>query len=720
MADAVEFSPGRREFVRSAAGLTGLWGLYAAGNARAALPLEAASAEANPAETTAQGGAKRPNVLLILADDLGWSDLGCYGGEIQTPNLDALAKNGLRFTQFYNSARCCPSRAALLTGVNPHQAGFPDMAGTLPANVVTLPEVLKTVGYHTYMVGKWHLGNQSTPVTRGFDEFYGMIGGFNTYWKEDPYYTRLPNDRPKRSYEPGTFYSTNVFGDYALDFLEQGRASGKPWFLYLAWNAPHFPLHAPEEAIAKYEALYREKGWDAVRAERLARQKKLGLVPSDLALPPRGTTPPNFINTQTGWANKDIPAWNTLPAARRTDLARRMAVYAACVDLMDQNIGRVFEQLRKTGEWENTIVLFLSDNGACAEWDAFGFDQLDSPKNVVHTGEDLKKVGGPDSYISYGSGWANACDTPWRLFKHYAEEGGIRTPLIAHWPKGLQTKAGTLTTTPGFITDFMPTLVEVCGAQYPTKRNNVSVLPPEGESLVPTFTGRGLKNRILCVEHEGNRMVREGDWKLVAQKNRRWELYHLAKDPAETANLAAQEPQRVQKMASDWDAWAVRCNVIPKAPAHPNPTPAVPTPQIANRSLVIHCEVAGAGENRSGVLLAQGGNQQGYALYLQSGKPVFAVRRNGVVTEITAPRARPSQFMLEARLEKDGAMTLAVGGTVIARGKAGGLIPVQPKDPLTVGEDTLSAVGNYAPPNRFTGTVKNVHVRTAGEAEAAD
>ncbi|MBC8138604.1 MAG: arylsulfatase [Fibrella sp.] len=648
--------------------------------------------------------AVRPNVLLILADDVGWSDLGCYGGEIRTPNLDALAHDGLRFTQFYNSARCSPSRAGILTGLQPHQVGVPVLDSPLNDRCVTLPEVLGGAGYRTYMVGKWHLTGESTPIMRGFDEFYGMLGGFNTYWEEEPYQTRLPAGRPKRTYAKGEFYSTNAFGDYALDFLEEGRKSNKPWFLYLSFNAPHFPLHAPEVAIQKYETLYQTKGWDAIRADRLARQKRLGLVPTDLELPPRDVVPANFINRQTGWADKEIPAWDSLPADRRDDLARRMAIYAAATDIMDQNIGRVMAQLKKTGEWDNTIILFLSDNGACAEWDPYGFDQLDSPKNVLHTGEGLKRAGGPDSYISYGSGWANASNTPWRLFKHYAEEGGIRTPMIVHWPYGLKTKAGAFATDPGHITDFMPTLVELCGARYPEERNGVSILPTEGESLVPAFRGKSIKPRVLCVEHEGNRMVREGDWKLVARSGKPWELYHLPKDPAEMVNLAAREPGRVRKMSAAWDSWAVRCNVIPR-----------PTPEIANRPLTIRCDVLPTTEDSTGVILAQGGNQRGYALHLKAGVPIFSVRENGKLYAIAATKVTTGRFSLEARLAKDGAMTLAVDRKVVARGKASGMITAQPKDGLSIGEDTLSPVGDYSAPNSFRGKVENVRVDTGGD-----
>ncbi len=568
--------------------------------------------------------AARPNVLIILADDLGWSDVGCYGSEIRTPNLDALASDGLRFTQFYNSARCSPSRASLLTGLNPHQVGVPLLSTALNDRCVTLAEVLKPAGYHTYMVGKWHLSEQKTPTMRGFDEFYGMLGGFNTYWKEDPFYTRLPANHPKRLYPPDAFYSSNVFGDYALDFMSQGHASGQPWFLYLAFNAAHFPLGAPEETIQKYETMYREKGWDAIRVDRLARQKRLGLVPANMALTPRSEVPANFINRQTGWADKQNPAWASLPADRQADLARRMAVYAAAIEIMDRNIGRIIAHLKETGEWNNTLICFLSDNGACAEWDPYGFDKLDSPLNILHTGAELKKVGGPDSYTSYGSGWANASNTPWRLYKHYAQEGGIRTPMIVHWPAGLKTRPGGTTASLGYVTDFMPTLLKVCHAVYPTERNGVNLLAVEGESLTPAFSGANPVPRILCIEHEGNRTVRAGDWKLVALANKPWELYDLKNDPTEMHDQAAMEPTRVQQLSDAWDAWAVRCNVRPRQ-----------SPQIAGQPLVVRCEVTQVVGN--GVILAQGGNKQGYALYLQNGRPVFSVREDGRLFSAVGP-----------------------------------------------------------------------------------
>lgn len=666
-------------------------------------PLAKAKTPLNPA---------RPNVLLILADDLGWSDIGCFGSEIQTPNLDALAQSGLTFPQFYNSARCCPTRASLLTGLVPHQAGFPDMSGTLSQNCVTLPEVLGDAGYSTSMVGKWHLGSESTPVNRGFGEFYGMLGGFNSFWEENPWYKRLPADHPKRQYKAGEFYSTDAFADYSIDFIDQSKQSGKPWFQYLAFNAAHFPLQAPEADIAKYEKVYAQ-GWDVIREQRLARQKQLGLMPRDLALTPRSTIPRNRINVQTGWADKDNPAWDSLPADRRADLARRMAVYGAMVDHMDQAIGRVVTHLKATRQYDNTLIFFLSDNGACAEWDPFGFDELDSPRNILHTGAELKKIGTQESYVSYGSGWANACNTPWRLYKHYAQEGGVRTQLIVHWPQGLKTKAGARSELPGSIADFMPTLVAVAGAKYPQERNGQKILPLQGANLLPIFQGKTLPPHPIYMEHEGNRMVREANWKLVALDGKPWELYNLSNDPTEMHDLATRETDRAQKMGADWETWAENSMVKPnggqKAPATVNTVKnSDSSPQIVGKALKITCDVTP--DAPDGVILAQGGNQRGYALSLRDGKPVFSVRQAKKLFLATAPTAPQGHFSLEAHLEPDGVMTLSVNGKIVARGKAPGVFTAQPADELSIGEDILSAVGDYAAPHPFKGRIENVKV----------
>ncbi len=506
----------------------------------------------------------KPNILLILADDLGYSDLGCYGGEIKTPNLDALAAGGLRFTQFYNSARCCPSRASLMTGLYPHQAGIglmdgddglPGYRGHLTERCVTLAEVLKPAGYRSLAVGKWHLGRPG-PIERGFDEFYGFVVGHSVNcWNENAF-ARLPAGRPKRSYGEGKFYATDAITDHALDFLGSARGEkDRPWFLYLAYNAPHFPLQAPKGEIARYADLY-TKGWDKIREERFARQKQLGLLDERWPLTPRSEFQGGAGNTNSG-VN---PAWDSLPPERRADLARRMAIFAAMVDRMDQNIGRVLADLRAHGELDNTLIFFLSDNGACAEWDPFGFDVKSGPNNILHRGAELEQMGGPNSHLSYGSGWANACNTPWRLYKHYTHEGGISTPLIVHWPAVMKRQAEP-DTRPGHLVDIMATCAEVAGAVYPKTFNGHDILPPEGRSLLPALRGEPAQPRTLFFEHEGNRAASESRWKLVAKKDGPWELYDAEADRTELKNLAAAHPDVVVKLAKLWDDWAERCFV---------------------------------------------------------------------------------------------------------------------------------------------------------------
>jgi Sulfatase len=360
----------------------------------------------------------------------------------------------------------------------------------------------------------------------------------------------------------------------------------------------------------------------------------------------------------------------------------------------------VLAHLKKTKQLDNTLIFFLSDNGGCAEWDPWGFDESSGPKNMLHSGADLKTVGGPQSYISYGSGWANVSNTPWRLYKHYNHEGGIRTPLIVHWPEGVKTKPGALTTQPGYITDFMPTLLELCGASYPSGK-----LALEGVNLTPALVGKPLPPRLICIEHEGNKSVRDGDWKLVGLSGKPWELYNLKLDPTELTNLASREPARVAALSRAWDAWVERCNVVQAKPE----TEAVPTPQIANKALLIQCDLLA--ESRNGVVLAQGGQQNGYALHLKDGKLIFSVRIEQELTTITASEPLPlGRCHLEARLARDGAMTLLVNAKTVAMGKASGLIPTQPQDGLSIGRDEKTAVGDYTAPNSLSGTVTNVKV----------
>jgi arylsulfatase len=508
--------------------------------------------------------ADRPNLVLILADDLGYSDIGPFGGEIRTPNLDRLAAGGLRLTRFYNGARCCPSRAALLTGLYAHQAGVGGMdndtgrrgyRGHLVDECVTIAEVLRPAGYRTYLAGKWHLA-QPGPVARGFDEAFTFRGGMTSFWDPASYF-RLPEGQRPRSYPPGQFYATDAITDHALDFVADARRAGKPFFLYLAYNAPHFPLQAPEADVAKYAERYRA-GWDAIRTERHDRMKALGLIPQGTPLTPLS----GYDGYHEQGPHGTNPPWDSLPEARRNDLARRMAIFAAMVDRMDQNIGRVVEDLRKNGELDNTLILFFTDNGACAEWDPNGFDGKSGPDNVLHEGASLATIGGPSSYISYGSGWANLGTTPWRMYKHYTHEGGISTPFIAHWPAGT-SRRGEIDDRVAHIIDVIPTFVEVAGATYPTRLRDHDVLPLEGRSLVPALRGAPAEPRRLFWEHEGNLAVRDGKWKLVARKGRPWELYDIDADRAELHNLAAAERERVIAMAKLWDEWAARCHVEP-------------------------------------------------------------------------------------------------------------------------------------------------------------
>src|SRR5688572_8618929 len=507
---------------------------------------------------------KRPNILLVVADDLGYSDLGCFGGEIQTPNLDTLASNGVRFTQFYSTARCCPSRASILTGQYPHRVGIghmvtdlghPGYRGRLSEDAATIAEVLKPSGYRTYMSGKWHLGTDD-PTRHGFEQFYGTLISAATFWDQAGY-LRRPQGSSTRSYDPGAFYGTDALTDYAVHFLENARTTpGQPWFLYVAYNAPHFPLHARREDIAKYRSRY-QTGWDALRGERLAKMKRLGVVEGRTRLSPRSKFT-NFGETQSA----ENPPWDTLPEDRRTDLAMRMAIYAAMVDRMDQNIGRITAGLRDRGELENTLILFMSDNGACAEWDPFGFDVRSSANNILHRGADLERMGSPGTYHSFGSGWANASNTPWRMYKHYSHEGGISTPLIVHWPAGIRRR-NVIENTPAHLIDLMPTIVEASGASYPQRLGMRSILPMAGMSLMAALRGRRPPTRTLYFEHKGTRAVREGRYKLTALRGQSWKLYDIDRDRTEMEDLAAKQPKLVESLAMKWDAWASENQVTP-------------------------------------------------------------------------------------------------------------------------------------------------------------
>jgi arylsulfatase len=540
----------------------------------------------------------RPNVLIILADDLGFSDLGCYGGEIRTPNLDRLAADGLRFTQAYNSSRCCPSRASLLTGLYPHQAGVGRFVGEptgllgyqghLTDRCVTLAEVLRPAGYSTYACGKWHV-NEPGPIARGFEEFYGFVHGYSVNSWEPRMMIRLPEGRPQRTYPPGKYFATDAITDHALDFLDIARSKQRPWLLYVAYQAVHFPVQAPAELAARYVPTY-ERGWDVLRAERLARMKKLGIIPEQLNLPARGPIDDPAVAKRHGSLTADgaNPAWDSLDAKRRADLAQRMAVYAAMTEGMDANVGRLIESLKTHGEWENTLILFLSDNGACAEWEPFGFDldprRFRNPKpghgidggtpgapNVLHEGGELAAMGGPESLFSYGSGWANLSNTPLSMYKHYAHEGGVRSPLIAHWPARIKDPGGFRNQVV-HVMDIMGTCVDVGKANYRKSFAGHEVLPMEGRSLVPALLNQPAQSRTLIFEHEHNAAIRRGDWKLVGKNvlardgvkpGGQWQLYNLANDPAEQHDLASANPNIVKELNDKFLAEARRTLVLP-------------------------------------------------------------------------------------------------------------------------------------------------------------
>lgn len=512
----------------------------------------------------AAAAAKRPNIVVILADDMGFSDIGCYGGEIDTPNLNRLAKGGIRFTQFYNTARCCPTRSSLLTGLYPHQTGMghmvntgrkdlPGYTGDLSRSSVTIAEVMKAAGYRTYMSGKWHV----TPVTeskhnwprqRGFDRFFGTIHGAGSFY--DPATLVRENEmiQPDR---PDFFY-TDAIAENACSFIDSNVRGQDPFFLYCAFTSPHWPLHAIEKDIAKYKGRYRD-GWDALRVERHRRMIDSGVVDNRWKLTTR---------------DPRVPAWASTPSKEWQQ--RRMEVYAAQIDRMDQSIGRILAKIREAGAEENTLILFLSDNGGCAEEMASrGPLPLHIPAKTrdgrpVVRGNDPKIMAGPeDTYQSYGIGWANASNTPFRLYKHWVHEGGIATPLIAHWPAAIR-KRGGFSHQPGHLIDIMATCCEAGGATYPAEYQGTPIQPPEGRSLLPILRGgKRPDHPEIYWEHEGNRAVRQGKWKLVSRHPGNWELFDLEADRTETEDLVVKNSAKAQELAAKWNAWATRCHVVP-------------------------------------------------------------------------------------------------------------------------------------------------------------
>lgn len=501
----------------------------------------------------------RPNIVVLFADDMGFSDIGSFGSEIETPNLDRMAANGLRYTHFYNTGRCCPSRASILTGLYSHQADIGHMAGDLGVKgyrdrlsfeSVTMAEVLGASGYHTIMTGKWHLGwrDEGSPTARGFQHFYGTRGYIDSYYtivsRTEIYLGEelvLPvTETPVNHLKPEEeWYTTDVFTDYALHFIDEVRKEDNaPFFLYLAYNAPHFPLHGKPEDTAKYRGKYKE-GWQKFREQRHRKLQELGIIDEEWALSPL-----------------EVDAWNSLTEAQQDDLDFKMALFAGIIDRLDRNVGRVMDHLESIGELENTLIVFVSDNGGTKETGLFG---IKGDKNKVENYDEWARVGGWTS--SYGQGWANLSNAPFRRYKRENHEGGISAPFIVHWPAKIG-EGGGLRNQVAHLIDLMPTFVDVSGAEYPAKFEGHAIQPREGMSLLPSFSESDPVSRTLFWEHEGNRAVREGDWKLVGSRNGPWELYDMSRDRTELNDLIAVETELAKELQSLWEGWASKVNVL--------------------------------------------------------------------------------------------------------------------------------------------------------------
>ena len=674
----------------------------------------------------------RPNIVIIMSDDMGYSDLGCYGGvDASTPNLDGLANGGVRFTQFYNTARCCPTRASLLTGLYPHQAGVGHMMddrgsdgyrGNLNRRCVTIAEVLKSTGYRTYMTGKWHLTKDvaensdkaNWPLQRGFEKYYGTLVGAGNFFNPNGLCRQnsLITNKTDPEYRPESFYYTEALTDNSIRFLEQHRneSAEKPFLLYVAYTAAHWPTHAREKDIAKYRGKFKD-GYLPHRVARLEKMKQLGLVSTDTTLSPNAEE----------WFRVEHKDWE----------AECMAVYCAMIENMDTGIGRIVSLLKSTGQFENTLILFLQDNGACAETigRAAGSRSNETFEGrPVQTGPSVMPGPG-DTYIAYGRGWANVSNTPFREYKHWVHEGGISTPLIAHWPQGIsKEQTGQLESQPAHLIDVMATCVDLAAADYPKEYSGQPIQPREGVSLRPAFHGQSLgRGKPLYWEHEANKAIRDGRWKLVAKANQPWELYDIQNDRIESNNLVATEPEVVRKLTELWLAYAARTNVLPLKtdggavtafagnlkPTRFELAPGATleqdkAPAIAGRGISVTATLTLATPKPNGVILSQGGSRLGYALYLDEGKPVFAVRNTSGVREIRGREVVAGKHELQARLSNDGKLQLQVDGASVGADIDCPLLPGQPGEGLLVGRDEGGAVGSYRTPNEFKETIHSI------------
>ncbi len=701
--------------------------------------------------TLSAGAQDRPNIIIVLSDDMGYSDIGCYGGEIETPTLDGLAENGLRFTQFYNTGRCCPTRACLLSGLYPHQAGVGWMmtdrghdgyCGDLNKRCQTIAEVLRPAGYSTYGVGKWHVTKQvqpdgskhNWPLQRGFEKFYGTITGAGSFFDPGTLTRGNQNISPftDPEYQPEEFYYTNAINDHAVRFVDahfQENKADKPFFMYVAHTAAHWPMHALPRDIAKYKGKY-DEGYAAIRDRRAKRVVELGLVKEDW-----GVTP-----LVGDWDKFEHKEWE----------AANMEVYAAMVDCMDQGIGRITEALKRNSEFENTLIFFLQDNGGCQEGVGRKGDfkrpvEASMPKiaaDAIRLGVIPKQnragvptLTGPgitpgpeDTYIAYGINWANVSNTPFREYKHFVHEGGVSTPLIAHWPERIK-RHGELEHQPGHLIDLMATCVDVSGATYPSEVAGEAIQPMEGVSLRPAFTGNSLdRPSPIFWEHESNRAIRSGKWKLVAKENRPWELYNMETDRTEMHDLADKETELVEKLSVEWDTWAKRANVLPlgawrgqKKTTQLNrkqrkfelkggaALPQAKAPFLQGRAVEVTVSIDKGAEN--GVLIAQGGTAHGFSLYVKNSILTFATRHDGKLVVVKAAQPLDAgPVTVTATLSKDGTVELHAGEGRVGRGSVSGPLSQMPIDGLQVGQDANGAVGEYSAPFPFEGKIASAGV----------
>lgn len=700
----------------------------------------------------------RPNIILIMSDDMGFSDIQPYGGEVATPTLQRLADGGLRFTQFYNTARCCPTRASLLSGLYPHQAGIghmmndrghPGYRGDLNRNCVTIAEALKPAGYSTYMAGKWHVTPHvdpdgpidNWPRQRGFDRFYGTIHGAGSFF--DPNSLTRDNKQISPSadpeYQPETYYYTDAISDHAVRFIEdhyQTKVDGttdKPFFMYVAYTAAHWPMHALPDDIAKYEGEY-DAGYRPIRQARLKRLKEMGLVDPQTTLP------------------ADAEDWSKVKH-REWEVAC-MQVYAAMIDNMDQGIGRIVNKLEDLKKLDNTLIFFLQDNGGCAEslgrqakkgletrpdkpLAAMEPEALQTSMIPEKSRDGYPVVMGPqvmpgpaDTYIAYGRGWANVSNTPFREYKHWVHEGGISTPLIAHWPAGIE-RDGELDHQPGHLIDIMATCLDVAKADYPDVVGEHEITPLPGKSLVPAFQGEAIEREAIYWEHEGNRAIRKGDWKLVAKENQPWELYNIAEDRIEANDLSKAMPEKVEELSQMWEQWAEAAHVLPLGTWRGRPgetqshgkwskktrfelsgsdsLPQQEAPALHNRNYHIQVKLKQWADE--GVLVAQGGASQGYALYCQKGGLHFAVRAGGKLSVVHSEKILSMPEVIDVHAKKNGQVKMLADGQVIASGKLEQSLKSMPIDGLQVGRDAAGRVGDYGDEFPFAGQIEIVTIK---------